>query len=148
MNIDNIRARNNILTLQRGEMFWGGKRGKIQWDVSVLTFLKSHVNRFVEKGGGQRVNVPGKSYLWNHGCCRTQGTETRFFSTSLPIQDLGTPDELLGDTFKVNRKKWFFSHSVVKRWNSLLQDLVDALSLYKFKKQVAKLMERKLFGSC
>lgn len=73
--------------------------------------------------------------------------EDSFYSTSVPIQDLWASAKLVGDTFKINRKKWFFAHGVVKWWNSLLQDLVDALNSHKFKNQADKLMEMKLFGS-
>jgi len=61
INIDKIGARNIILTLQKDERFWGGKRVKIHWDTSILIFLKTRVNHFAKKGGGWREDILVKS---------------------------------------------------------------------------------------
>lgn len=92
----------------------------------MLVFPKFHVNHFVE-GGGQRENIPVK---WN------QGDRNSLYYLS----SKGDPIKLLGDRFRINRRRWLFRHSTAKWWNSLLQDLMDTMSLHRFKTQVDKFM--------
>lgn len=101
----------------------GGKNNFKQSRVGVITLDCSLRTRLWMRGRWQR-SVKSKGH----------GNDEQLFSVFSKTRARGHQMEHGGDGFKTNKGKWFFIQCVIKPWNSLPQDVVDAVNLHGFKK--------------
>lgn len=101
----------------------GGKNNFKQSRVSVITSDCSLRTSLWMRGRWQR-SVKSKRH----------GNDKQLFSVFSKTRARGHQMEHGGDGFKTNKGKWFFIQCIIKPWNSLPQDVVDAVNLHGFKK--------------
>lgn len=65
---------------------------------------------------------------------KQHGNWQQLFSVSSKTRARGHQMKHGGDGFKTNKGKLFFIQCIIKPWNSLPQDVVDAVNLHGFKK--------------
>lgn len=65
---------------------------------------------------------------------KQHGNWEQLFSVSSKTRARGHQMKHQVDGFKTNKGKWFFIQCIIKPWNSLPQDVVDAVNLHGFKK--------------